>query len=116
MSHKDHWLSKVHPLGSSRVEIAYERTFTAAEAQRLRAGLWPESMDDKWIVFLGDSALDLWRSWTGYCIYRLPAHPAGDGVAVGPMLVNGDSQQYRRTGDADDVRIFDAIIGRVLSV
>jgi hypothetical protein len=116
MSVKDHWLSKVQPLGNARVEIAYQRTFSQAEAETLRAGLWPQSMDDKWVVFLGDSSLDLWRSWTGHCIYSLPVHRVGDGVTVGPLLVNGDSQQYRRTGDADDIRIFEAIIGRVLSV
>ena len=115
MSDKNHWLSKVHPLGSARVEIAYLRTFTPAEAERLRAGSWPQSMDDKWVVFLGESSLDLWRSWTGQCIYSLAAHRVADGVAVGPMLVNGDSQQYRRTSDADDIRLFEAIIGRIVS-
>ena len=116
MSDRDHWLSKVQPLGSARVEIAYQRTFSPAEAERLRAGLWPQSMDDKWVVFLGESSLDLWRSWTGHCIYSLPARRAGDRVAVGPMLVNGNGQQYRRSGDADDIRLFESIIERVLSV
>ena len=116
MSDKDHWLSKVQPLGSARVEIAYQRTFTPAEAERLRAGSWPQSMDDKWVIFLGESSLDLWRSWTGHCIYSLAARRVADGVAVGPMLVNSDSQQYRRTSDADDIRLFEAIVVRIVSV
>jgi len=116
MSDKAHWLSKVQPLGAARVEIPYQRTFSPAEAERLRAGSWPQSMDDKWVVFLGESSLDLWRSWTGHCIYSLAARRAGDGVTVGPMLVNGDSQQYRRSGDADDIRLFESIIGSVLTV
>lgn len=116
VSSKDHWLSKVHPLGNERIEVAYQRTFTTAEAQRLSTGSWPQSMDDKWVVFLGGSSSDLWRSWTGHCIYSLPARRAGDGIIVGPMLVNGDSQQHRRSGDSDDIRIFESIIGRVLSL
>ena len=116
MPDKEHWLSKVQALGGSCAEVAYQRTFTAAEAERLRSGLWPQDMDDRWVVFLGESSLDLWRSWTGYCIYSLPARSIDGGVAVGPLLVNADREQYRSPGDSEDVRIFESIISRVLSV
>jgi hypothetical protein len=116
MPDKDHWLSKVQPLGRRRVEVAYQRTFSASEADKLRAGLWPQEMDDRWVVHLGESSLDLWRSWTGHCIYSLPARGAIEGVAVGPLFVNSDSQQYQRPADAEDIRIFESIVARVLSV
>jgi hypothetical protein len=114
MNSREHWLSRVQPLGRSRIEVAYRRTFSPAEAERLRAGSWPQSQDDRWVVQLGEGSLDLWRSWTGHCIYSLPAQTTEVGVTVGPLRVNGDSQQYRRVGDEDDVRLFESIIGSVL--
>lgn len=114
MEEKDYWLSKVQPLGSSRIEVAYERTFTAAETQRLRAGVWPESMDDKWIVYLGESSLDFWRSWTGHCIFSLPVRSVADGVSVGPLLVTADRTQYRRTSDAEDLQLIERLLGWIL--
>jgi hypothetical protein len=110
MSGKDHWLSKVRPLGSSRVEIAYQRTFTAAESEKLRTGLWPQSMDDKWVIYLGESSLDMWRSWTGHCIYSLPARSVAGGVSVGPLLVNGDGTQYCRISDKDDIQFVERLL------
>jgi hypothetical protein len=110
MSDKDRWLSKLRPLGSSRIEIAYQRTFTATEVERLCAGLWPQSMDDKWVAFLGDSSLDIWRSWTGICIYSLPAKSVPDGISVGPLHVNSDVTQYRRVSDADDIQVVERIV------
>jgi hypothetical protein len=114
MSDKDHWLSKVHALGSSRVQVAYERTFTAAEAERLRTGVWPQSMDDKWVVYLSESSLEFWRSWTGHCIYSLPARSVAGGVAVGPLLVNADATQYRRVSDADDIQFIERLFSYIL--
>ena len=113
---RDHWLPKMKPLGASRIELAFQRTFTSSEAERLRAGLWPQVMEDKWVVLLGDASLDLWRSWTGHCIFSLAAQTSDSGVTVGPLLVNTDTTQYRRQNDAEDIRIIESLIGRTLRV
>lgn len=104
------------PLGPSHIELAFRRTFTPSEAERLRAGLWPQVMEDKWVVWLGDSSLDLWRSWTGHCIFSLAAQTSDSGVTVGPLIVNTDTTQYRRQSDAEDLRLVESLIGRVLSL
>lgn len=115
MLNRDHWLSIVQPLGKERVEIAYQRSFTAAEVDKLRAGLWPQSMDDRWVVFLGPTSLDLWRSWTGHCIYSLPIQVAGDGIVVGPLTVNDNHQQYQRPDEVGDIRNFESVISMILN-
>ena len=112
---RDHWLPKMKPLGSSRIELAFRRTFTLPEAERLRAGLWPQVMEDKWVVWLGDSSLDLWRSWTGSCIFSLAAQASASGLIVGPLLVSTDMTQYCRQNDAEDIRIVESLIGRTLT-
>lgn len=114
MTDKEHWLSKVKPLPKRRVRVAYQRTFTAAEAEKLRTGFWSQSMDDRWVIFLGESSLDLWRSWTGHCIYSLPARITDNGLTIGPLLINDDPDQYRRPTDAENIRSFNALIDRVL--
>jgi hypothetical protein len=116
MDEKDKWLSKTIPLGEARIEIAFQRTFTPAEVERLRIGLWPDSMDDKWVVRLGDSALEMWRSWTGHCIYHLPAQPSDGGVTVGPLIVCGDRTLYRRISDERDIQAVETLISRTLRV
>jgi hypothetical protein len=103
------------PLGPSRIELPYQRTFTASEAGRFRDGIWPQVMEQKWVIFLGDSSLDLWRSWTGVCIFSLPAQASDSGVIVGPLLVNGDTTQYRRKSDAEDIRFVESVINGILS-
>lgn len=112
---RDHWLPKMKPLGPSRIELPYQRTFTASEAGRFRDGIWPQVMEQKWVIFLGDSSLDLWRSWTGVCIFSLPAQASDSGVIVGPLLVNGDTTQYRRKSDAEDIRFVESVINGILS-
>jgi hypothetical protein len=116
VANKEHWLSKMLPLGRSQIEIAYRRTFTAQEVENLRAGLWPLDMEDRWVIHLGTSSLDMWRSWTGHCIYSLPRHAEGNGAALGPLLVNGDKRIYRSPGASQDIRACEALIDRVLGL
>lgn len=72
-------------------------------------------MDDRWIIFLGDASLDVWRSWTGTCIYSLPVRQTGDGVVAGPILVNANREEYQSRGADEDVRIFEKLLDRILN-
>ena len=114
MPDREHWLSRVQPLGSSRLQIEYSRAFSPAEAEKLRNGVWPQNQDERWVILLGDTSLDLWRSWTGHCIFSLPALTSDSGVMVQPLIVNGDAEQYRRVSDAEDIRLLESIINRIL--
>ena len=113
---RDHWLPKMKPLGPSRIVLAFQRTFTPSEAERLRTGLWPQAMEDKWVICLCDSSLDFWRSWTGICIFSLAAETSESGVKVGPLLVNADTTQYRRKNDVEDFHLVESLINKVLKL
>ncbi len=114
MSSREHWLSKVMPMGDARLEIEYERTLSPESAAKLRAGVWPQDMDDRWVICLDETALQIWRSWTGHCIFSMPARQQGEFTVVGPLIVNGDRATYQRSGDAEDIRVVDAMINRTL--
>ena len=110
MPDREHWLARIKPL-AERAELSYRRTLSPAEVAALRAGLWPHDMDDRWLVFLRDDALAMHRSWSGHCIYILPASPTADGsVALGPLFVSADSTSYRRQTDAKEVEMVDYLI------
>jgi len=86
-------------------ELAVERTYTAAEMQKIRVGLIPEQMEDKWFAFYEDDTLFLHRSWTGLCVYQARFSPQGDDYALVGARVNRNPEQYKSEDDAHDARL-----------
>jgi hypothetical protein len=66
--------------------IAYAREFTAAEFDRLKEGLLPYQMEDKWFVYFEAPYLYFHRSWTGMPAYRVALTPKGDGAVAREAL------------------------------
>ena len=64
----DSW--KTEPFGECR-EIPYTEAFTVEETTRLKSGLIPEGMEDKWFVFFEGQTLFFYRSWMGLPVYKL---------------------------------------------
>jgi hypothetical protein len=53
------------------VRLPYQAAFDRVEFARLRAGLIPQQMEDKWFIYYEEPHLFLHRSWTGAPVYRL---------------------------------------------
>ena len=113
-SNRDYWLSIRRSLPNRRVEIPYRRRFTQAETDRLRAGLWPKGTDDRWVIEIDGEALQMWRSWTGFCVFRLPVQPTKNGIELGPLFVNDNPAQYRRSTNRHDIKTVNELIRMVL--
>lgn len=75
---RDSW--QISPFPAARARVRFVNRYTAAEYERLKQGLIPASMDDRWFAYLEDDWLALHRSWTGYCFYRVRFAPDGNGV------------------------------------
>jgi len=56
---------------SEGVALAYRAEFSAAEFVRLRQGLIPRQMEDKWFVYYDEPFLYWHRSWSGKPVYRI---------------------------------------------
>lgn len=69
--------------------LPVRRVFSHAEMARLREGLVPEEMEDKWFVVWTGDALDFHRSWTGLHVYRVTFEPAPFGEAIAAVVVSG---------------------------
>lgn len=88
---------------SARLNV--QRTYTAAEMTRIRSGLIPEEMEDKWFVYYEGDTLYLHRSWTGFCIYQARFERRGDEYALVDARVSRDPEQYTSNDDAHDAQL-----------
>jgi len=109
---RDSW--KTFAMPAQRSRLAWQRTFTQQEFDRISLGLIPAAMEDKWFIYLEDRVLYFHRSWTGFCIYQLHLEPAGDCWAVTEVWVNRDSEQYKATPDDYDNALLSFLIDNLL--
>ena len=77
-------------------------TLSADEYRQAQLGFVPEAMEDKWFIYFEDGWLNLCRSWTGNCIYRLQFEPSGDMYRVAKAWVNRSPAEYAATDDEYD--------------
>jgi hypothetical protein len=70
--------------------IPYEAQFTASEFDKLRLGLIPREMEDKWFIYFDEPFLKFHRSWTGQAVYRVKLCEADGGVAVAEAVCSAD--------------------------
>jgi hypothetical protein len=102
---------KTLPLPTQRAKLNIEREFTEEDYLRLKNGLIPEVMEDKWFIFMENNVLSFHRSWTGMCIYQ--AH-FDNQYTITEVWVNRDSEQYKETDDEYDERLLNFLIDNLL--
>lgn len=49
--------------------VIEQEKFTIDEMEKIKLGLIPKSMDDRWFVFFEENKLFIYRSWSGKLIY-----------------------------------------------
>ena len=108
---KDAWksneLSKPHPIKANF-------RFTESQYAKIRFGLLPLQMEDKWFVYFDDGRIHLHRSWTGAKIYEAAIQKGEDCYTITEIIVERDMELYSNTDDNEDVRSFSFLIGRGL--
>lgn len=102
------------PLPSTTTTITVDRLFDAAQLARVRAGVVPREMADKWFIFFEDGVLNFHRSWTGFCVYRLSGELASASWRASRLEVNRDPEQYSETDDAKDLETVNWLIDVLL--
>ncbi|MEO1134004.1 MAG: hypothetical protein AAFX40_15035 [Cyanobacteria bacterium J06639_1] len=109
---KSSWQTLAPP--ELREPLGYEHTFTSADAARLKLGLIPQAMEDKWFVYFEDGWLYLHRSWTGALIYWLRVEDCPAGIRVVESWVSRGSKHYRETDTAYDSLMLDFLLRRMM--
>ena len=105
--------SKLKPMEGPRWPIRCGHVFTAEDLVRLREGLWPRGVDDRWAVHVEDDILRCWLSWTGTCIYETRITVAEDGSGVAGLLdvLDNVGETYRRAAsDEGELERFEGVM------
>jgi len=84
---------KNEPLATPHAALVLDRLYSAEEFDRIREGVIPEMMEDKWFVFFESPWLYVHRSWTGICIAQICFAEVSGGFEVTEILVTRDPQQ-----------------------
>lgn len=83
------------------VRIPIDLVLREYEIQRLRYGFYPDN-DTRWFVYVADNCLYFHRSWTGFCIFKMPIQVKDGVYRLNELIANRDPDQYNPTEDHDD--------------
>jgi hypothetical protein len=106
---------KPRPLPRLRVQLPFERSFTEAEFLRLKQGIEPQSMEDRWHIFFKDRWLTFVRSWTGFCIYKVRLEKHDAECRITEVWVNRDRRQYGGDDTREEAKLLSSLIDYILS-
>jgi len=81
---------------------------------KIRSGVIPEAMEDKWFVYWNNDELFFHRSWTGYCVYVAKFEAGQNGCRMIEALANRDPEQYGETSDEQDKAMLAFLVDVVL--
>ena len=115
MSIPQSWKHKLKPLEGARWPLRCGHVFAAEDVLRLRAGLWPRDMDDRWAIWLDGDVLRCWRSWTGTCVYEARLTPHADGSATALMLdvLDAPETYARATSEEAELQRFEGVLSLI---
>lgn len=116
MTTADEWRAWLGPLEGQRWPMRCDLVLTKHDVLKLREGLWPQGMDDRWVVWLDGAVLRCWRSWTRTCVYEGQVLLADDGSGIVSVLdVLDEPQQYSRaSSEAGELERFEGVVGLAL--
>jgi len=110
---RDSWPTRQDMPEETR-KLSLHRSFSADEFARLERGLLPAQMEDKWFAFYEDGWLNLHRSWSGVCIYRVRLVARDGQFDVAECIVNDHRKQRRTLGDAYDIAFCEWVLDNLL--
>jgi hypothetical protein len=109
---KSDW--KTEALPSKRTTVRLARVFSPQEIKRIRKGLIPQEMEDKWFIYWKDGTLFFHRSWTGFCLYVVRFAASINSSVMIEAEVNRDPEQYSETSDERDAKMISYLIDVLL--
>lgn len=110
---KNGW--EIFPLPDQHASLIVSRKFDQCQMERIKMGVVPSDMDERWLIYYEEDALYLHRSWTGYCTFVVRFIVLEDGSArMYECLASRDDLQYGGTDDAEDSKLINRIIDELL--
>ena len=95
------------------VPIPYHAAFDNEQFLRLKEGVIPKQMEDRWFIYYDEPHLFLHRSWTGQPVYRVTLKQAGNGAEVTEALLSKDLANTSEDADYQ-VQLIDFLVSNLL--
>ena len=108
---KNSW--KNHPIEIPK-RISIDLYFTDDQFSKLKRGLLPRQMEDKWFIYFENDWLYFHRSWTGQGIYRAKLNRETDGFSINEFWAERNQEEYRNNDNDTDVETFSFLITKKL--
>jgi len=100
---------------AKRIKIALQ--FTEEQYSKLKKGLIPHQMEDKWFIFFEDDWLYFHRSWTGLGIFKAQLIKDQEGYSIIEFWAERNHEYYSNEDDNSDIEAFCFLIaGGLLKV
>ena len=74
----------------TRTELDFTESYNRSDFERIKRGLVPEEMEDKWFIFFEEPWLYFHKSWTGIGVYGVEFRPSLHGALVAASWIGGD--------------------------
>jgi hypothetical protein len=98
------------------VPLPFQAAFDREQFARLKEGLIPQQMEDKWFIYYEEPHLFLHRSWTGAPVYRLTLNRVPGGGEVMEALWSQElaDASAPTQGVEYQVRLLDFLLSNLL--
>jgi|APSaa5957512622_1039677.scaffolds.fasta_scaffold53425_2 O-acetyl-ADP-ribose deacetylase len=106
-----HMLSQ---MPKNRVCLKIDRTYSQEDFMKIDRGFIPESMEDKWFIYIEENLLRIHRSWSGICIYLVRFEDYENSIRISKAWANRNSNEYKETDDVYDAHLLLWIIDMFL--
>jgi len=84
-----------------RIDILMK--FTEEQFSKLKLGLIPRAMEDKWFIFYENDWLYFHRSWTGFGIFKAKLIKGQDGHSITEFWAERNQDKYSIEDDQSDI-------------
>lgn len=101
------------PFGEG-MPLPFEARYSEGDFARLRKGLVPSAMEDKWFVYYEAPYLFFHRSWTGQPVYRIALEATGEGAVVAEALWASEWAATENADAAYQTKLLDFLISNLL--
>lgn len=87
-------------------DIHMQLPLSAEQMQQLRLGHIPDCQEDHWFMYVDETHIHIYRSWTGMCAFEAHYCAEGDHYAIDHLLVNHALSDFGINGDDAAVALF----------
>lgn len=95
-------------------KINVDLFFTYEQFEKIKRGLIPKEMEDKWFIYFDKGWLYFHRSWTGFGIYKAQIREASNGYRINEFWAERNEEKYSNDDDQIDIETFTSLIARGL--